>query len=244
MADLILFTLHEHLGSINQNFYYADTTYPFPTISGVYCGWGDFAMPGYVTNDTKAATFFAKNAYTIPFIAFQGKKDPIIPYDKRWESFPPFDNNYGSTSHALYYNQINSFFDTTTYCLDYTGSGPATVTPGGIGQDLLMIGPLTLQQLVQNKYKLGEVYIDCDMGHGLDTDGAGYASNFGTSASTQAQTTLYMAKRTAIFFQTIITGTGSTGLQTFVECENYRNSCSPGSNNNSCAGKTVDNTCH
>lgn len=239
MADDILFTLHEHLGSINQNYYYADTTYAFPTISGLYCGWGSFAMPASVDNETKAATFFARNDYTVPFIAFQGKKDEIIPYDNREEFYPPF------TPQVVYYSKPNSFFDTTTYCLGFAGSGPATVMPvGGTGQDLRVIGPLSLQQLVQNKGKLGEVYIDCEMGHGLSNDGTGYASNFGTSASTQLQTTLYMAKRIAIFFQTIITGTGSSGLQTFIECENFRHSCSPGSNHNNCAGRTVENKCN
>lgn len=153
MEDDVLFTLHEHLGSINQNFYYADTTYSLPTIRGVYCGWGDFAMPASVYNDSvKIAAFFARNNYTVPFIAFQGKKDPIIPYNYRPERFPPYNNSYGDPLHPeRFYYKKNSFFDTTTFCLDYAGSGPAKLTPNGTDHDLFVIGPTVLQQLVQKK---------------------------------------------------------------------------------------------
>lgn len=81
------------------------------------------------------------------------------------------------------------------------------------------------------------------MGHGLTNVGDPYVSDFGTGATNQNQTTLYMAQRTAIFFRTILIGSTINGTKLFVECENYRNSCDPTENNAGCAGRTVEDYC-
>ena len=88
--------------------------------------------------------------------------------------------------------------------------------------------------LVQNKGKLAQVFIDNQMGHGLDDDGANYASNFGTKAKTKLETSLYMVQRSACFFQSLTTKSTITGTSLFIECEDYRHSCNHSDDDNNC----------
>ncbi len=105
-----------------------------------------------------------------------------------------------------------------------------------------MIGPVALQGLVQNAGKKAEVYLDCEMGHGLDNDDPGFQSEFGTELTNQHDVLIYMVQRSATFFQSILTNTAINGPSIFTECENYRNSCqSSGINNDGCSNN--DNPC-
>lgn len=93
--------------------------------------------------------------------------------------------------------------------------------------------------------RFAELYVDCSMAHGLDTDcvtcggtianktkgtctPCTYGSSFGTSATNQLQTTVYMAARIAIFSQPImanypsILAFGAKGRSYFKDCENFR----------------------
>lgn len=222
MADEVSPGIHQRLGSINAPFYYADTSYPLPTVKGVWSGWGGFAMPGTANTQTKVTNFFARNNYTAPFIAFQGLLDPIVPFDKRNEQFPP-----GVDKHDARGN-----YDTTSFCLDSL----LTLYPASNHQDLLMIGALTLQQLVQNKGKAAEVNLDSTMHHGLDDDcpTCNFKSDFGTGLTTQRGVQLYMVQRIASMFQSIITHHTIPAPSLFKECENYRHSCNTLPDNHNC----------
>ena len=226
------------LGNTDIDYYYAPTTYPLPEMRGVLSMWGNFPMPGSIKTNAQAATFFNRNNYLAPLIAFQGKDDGVVDYDYRYERYPP-DSNYGDG---------RGNHDTTSFCID--NGGLISINPIGTDDDLLMIGPLTLRDLLMNAGKEAEVYLDCDMGHGLDADCCPsdltkkppnctqncipFLSNFGTASINSQQVQLYMVQRTSVFFQSTISNSPINGTSFFTDCENLRNSCSPGDNDNNC----------
>lgn len=137
-------------------------------------------------------------------IAFQGRTDDDVKFDYRYEKYLP-DTSLGPKGN----------YDTTSFCID--SGGLISITPATDGQDLLMIGPLTLKDLLDNVGKEAEVYLDCEMGHGLDPDpinccaspanrrGATctaicYTSEFGTNLTNQKDVQRYIVQRTAVFF--------------------------------------------
>ena len=83
-----------------------------------------------------------------------------------------------------------------------------------------------------------ELYVDCQMDHGLDTtDGVNFHSDFGTCLDSAETVTDYMVKRAATFFQAIMNG--KTAQQTgppskFTKCENRRKKCATPDNPNDC----------
>jgi len=68
-----------------------------------------------------------------------------------------------------------------------------------------------------------EMYIDCDMGHGLDgstgcTTPGCYPDDFGTLLTNPTDVQTYMVKRACAFFQNNINGIINTGTTKFIEC--------------------------
>ena len=237
MIDAVSPGFKDRLGNIDADYYYAPPTSTLPELKAVLCMWGNFPMQGSVKTQTQATNFFNQNNYTVPLIAFQGIDDGIVKYDWRYERFPPSTPPSGST---------RGNYDTTSFCLE--NGGLISVTPSGTNEDLLMIGPLTLRDLVRNNNKPAEVYLDCDMGHGLADDCCTgnptkkgktcsdncppvYLTEFGTGRNNSTAVQRYMVERAAVFFQSIITGTTINGPSLFVECENFRNSCQSSSTN-------------
>lgn len=86
----------------------------FSTTKGIYCGSGDFQMPRKFTTQSQVTSFFAKNYYTVPFIAFQGIKDKVVPYDNRFEKYGNWNINKDP-------NNRRGNYDSTSYCLDSLG---------------------------------------------------------------------------------------------------------------------------
>ena len=86
-----------------------------------------------------------------------------------------------------------------------------------------------------------ELYLDCQMAHGLDCDYTDpgctipFQSDFGTGLTNDAEVYDYICGRAATFFQSVIGGTASILTHTkFVECANYRVTCDPTPNDNHC----------
>lgn len=206
MINDIVPGISTYMGSIDADYYYASPSYPLPTVKGVMSMWGNFPMPGSISTPLQAANFFARNDYIAPFIAFQGRNDAVVDYNYRYEEFPSDEDDEPFEEYA-----------TTDFCLAYEGE--FTVEHDEEDNDLLMIGPLTLRDLVLNAGQEAEVYLDCQMAHGLDMDccpnnltkkrdpntnlctvNCSYQSDFGTGAINQEATNIYMVQRTATFF--------------------------------------------
>lgn len=64
------------------------------------------------------------------------------------------------------------------------------------------------------------------MKHGLDDDGPGVSSDFGTGLTTRDSVFNYIAARTTTYFVAILTNkVDDLGLSRFVDCENKRIKC-------------------
>jgi hypothetical protein len=112
------------------------------------------------------------------------------------------------------------------------------------------IGSETIFNTFNSNGIFAELYLDCEMEHGLDNDDAcgtctlstdpfkkpgtgstclqcSYQSNFGTNANSEVLTYDYLASRVATFFQAILTGkTGKVMIKKFVEIQdNYYDVC-------------------
>lgn len=227
------------LGNIDVDYYYAPPTYTLPQIRGVLSMWGNFPIPGGIKTNTQAVNFLNRNNYLTPLIAFQGVEDDIVEPTNRYETYPP-NINIGDG---------RGNYDTTSSCID--NGGQISITPSGTGEDLLMIGPLTLKDLLDNAGVEAEVYIDCDMGHGLNDDCCPsnltkkppnctqscppFLSDFGTGSINSQQVQLYMVQRSAIIMQSIITNSPINGSSLFIDCENYRRKCSINDDDNNCS---------
>ncbi len=240
MVDAVSPGFKDRLGNINADYYYAPPSYSLPEFKGILNMWGNFPMQGSISTEAQAASFFNQNAYIAPVISFQGKEDKVVDFNYRYEQFPPTVPILGDP---------RGNYDTTSFCLE--NSGTISVTPGELGKDLLMIGALTIRDLVKNKGKQTETYLDCDMVHGLDKDPTNcctsdnkklpacsqtcYKTAFGTNNITSDGVQLYMVQRAAIFFQSILTNTNIPGPDLFVDCENKRFKCAQTANNNGCS---------
>jgi len=92
--------------------------------------------------------------------------------------------------------------------------------------DAYGIGAEVLFRIFNYKGVSVEVYIDCDMAHGLDDDGVNFKSDFGTGYNNQDSVYSYIAGRTNTFFIAILKNIDdSLGRSRFVECRNNRVKC-------------------
>ena len=109
--------------------------------------------------------------------------------------------------------------------------------------DLIMGSAINFYRILRTLGKAVELHLDCQMGHGLDKDGPGFKSEFGTGLTNREQVTKYMVQRICCYFQLEMNGLlySLKGTDKFVECENYRVMCDTLANNDSCyQSKTCD----
>lgn len=241
------------LGNINIDFYKGNDNLNYmQAVKGICNLWGSVNVPKsfFTGGNFHPQDFFDSLPYKPPVIAFCGKEDKVFPYIGQRVYYSP----YGGTSSA------HDFYNRTGYCLinpSYVLEG----TPNSI--DMVNLGAYGFYDMVLKKLNIfSEVYIDCQMGHGLDGNDAlcgtclydpdlfkktdtvnhtcmpcGYQSNFGVpTANTSELTYNYIASRVATFFQAILSNTtGNVTKTSFFECENYRHSCGSDSySNTSC----------
>ncbi len=267
MIDAVFPNISSSLGSINPDFYYAPPPILpsddyLPNIAGVLNLWGSMFIPK--TDLAMPYSFFSSNRYKPPIISFAGVQDPIFDI----HSQPIYFSLNTSTSFPLCGVTLSQNFGKETHCLI---SSPYISPHAPLGEDEEGIGSETIYHMFDDNSTFAELYLDCEMGHGLDTDDpacgtctsstnpflkpdpgssgsciqCSYQSNFGTRANSQMLTFDYIAGRTATFFQAIITSTtGVVGNKKFVEQINNRYGCGAPDNPTSFIPNTCDGDTH
>ena len=218
-------TIEDVLGPLDADYYYGGPDVKImQRVKGVFNMWGGEPIPkSYATNQSDFFYSTDPNRNK-PMIAFMGYHDPVFWYpaikQKIYFSPPP------NTS-----NEPN--FNTDTFCLVDT---PYSLDADAASYDLIMGSAINFYRILKDLGKNVEFYLDCQMGHGLDKDGAGFQSDFGTGLTTQAEVNKYMVQRICCYFQAEMNGLlGSLkGTDKFVECENYRVMCDTLANNDTC----------
>lgn len=224
----------------------------FGKVKGILNCWGSLFVPA--TDVSNPYNFFAGQGYALPpVISFHGVKDTVFNYIQQ--------GVYFSRSQAGQYGVINN---TESRCLPSSYTTPAQTNPplDPIPYEY-SIGSQAIYNMLHtppspNAPITTEIYLDCNMYHGLDEDdpacgtctnnadsflkpGAtvciqcSYRSNFGTANNTAEKTYGYIAGRAATFFQTIIgSSTANINRFRFVDCENNRVTCT-GSTTTGCS---------
>lgn len=208
------------LGSINQDYYYGDTTIDYQSkIKGVLNMWGQIYLP------------YGSTIYNIPgssalppMISFQGKQDQLV--------IPDSARIYNSPSaipHTQFNNTNQCLLSSNTFSIEGVESTP----------DKTGWGTITFTDYLKLNNVPVERYIDCQGDHGLEfTDDPSDPTgrNYGTSwISTVNDAQTYIAQRASIFFQAVLGSyAGSLHDINFIECENYRHGCSTSDNNANC----------
>ena len=205
------------LGSINQNDYYGSTVIDFK-IKAVLDMWGGAIVPqttdsSYLKSPEKF--FFASGNTMPPLISFQGVKDKTFNSDYEVLNFAPA-------------NVASGLYSSESYCL----LTATTYTPGtATNPNAWVLGAQKLYDMFKRKGIPTELYLDCDMGHGLDS-----TSDFGLRTPSVNDVNNYITQRACTFFQAVANGiAGSLTTTRFINCENYRHNCSVADNNNSCS---------
>jgi hypothetical protein len=258
------YSIKQVLGKMHSDYYYApiDPTY-WPVIKGVICMWSGIAIPyEFDGDDDRGATEknFFKTTEPVwanpPMIALHGDDDMVFPfYDNDLQNInlspipDPGDTNYNSENLCTINNKT---------FIQYTD-------PNNI-PELKMCSSLNMFNILKKLNRYTELYLDCDMEHGLDGNCGGcdsdpqnltlnkncnpcvFDSEFGTGYTNSEQVITYMAQRVAVFFQTIMYYTTTaplpyvyTNRPFFKECKNNRK-CGQG-NNNTCTTPVNDILC-
>lgn len=225
------------LGNIDINFYLGNDNLNYMRhVRGIANLWGsvnvtkDYFPSGGAPHPKD---FFSGLTYKPPVISFCGRLDNVFDYN--------FQKVYYSPG-----NMDHSQFNSTSFCL-VNGTYQLEASDNTI--DMYNVGSYGFYNLVLQPLSIfSEVYLDCQMRHGLDGNDpschkctsdpnnyflkpncslCSYQSNFGVpTANTTDLTYYYIASRVATFFQAIMSGTTSNVTKTkFIECENYRHSC-------------------
>ncbi len=229
-------TIQNVLGPLDIDYYFGEPTIQYKDkIKGVMVMWSGMPIPyRYRTGTSKESHFFNDYKATLkPLIAFHGSKDPVFPFytdDNQIVYFSP------AIAPHLFYNSENRCLLTGPYTLEGDSKSP----------DLINASPLNMYNILQdlNPSILKELYVDCDMKHGLDLNDS-FKSNFGTSASSQAQVMIYMVERSATFFQAIMNGKTPRDIgqpTKFTECENKRVKCNVQVNTGGCKNEDSCNS--
>jgi acetyl esterase/lipase len=233
------YNIKQTLGKMHVDYYYAPPEQQYwPKISGVANLWGGIVIPK--NKDNTEPSFFQPTQTNAnpPLIAFHGSDDELIFFedgvDQDIDLSPPPDigspADFNSDNLCTISNRFFSqkAFDNTI--------------------ELKMCSSLNMYLVLKNLNRFTELYVDCSMGHGLDSNcGCGsfnnknkddnnnctvncipYSSNFGLASATNQQlTTEYMAQRIAVFSFEImnsstVLGFGAKGRSYFKDCENFR----------------------
>gem|GEM_PF-1806570 len=218
--------IKELLGPIDADYYFGEPSINFnPGIKGVMILWSGMYFPyKYKTNES---AFFAK-ATLKPVIAFHGKNDHVFPY-------------FIDTSQDIYFspppkNKNDFDYNKETRCLIDT---PYKLDDVAEKADLISASPLNMYSILDSLASTvpKELYLDCNMRHGLDDDGPRFNSDFGTGDTSTTQVTVYIAQRVATFFQAVMNGAVASDLNPskFTDCENTRKGCDYSDNSKHCS---------
>ncbi|CAN5444655.1 hypothetical protein BH10BAC2_BH10BAC2_36560 [soil metagenome] len=237
-------TINQALGSINLNAYYGEPTTPFQAnIIGTVSMWSAISIPSVYDLDPSKEEydFFANSTNLLkPHLGFAGKDDLTFPY------YDDFEEN----QQFVYFNPpptSGTNYNSTTYCIKST-QGPYHLEEDQGTPDLINGSCLNMYKILDHFGIKSELYLDCNMGHGLDQkcitcpsnpgSASWYVSNlgvctpcvfdsdFGTGLTDPDLVYKYMAQRIAVYFQAVLNGRSQLLVNyQFVECQNNRKKC-------------------
>ena len=189
------------LGTPGVNRYIGNNAY---RVRGVLDMWGGFPVP----------TAYSSNP--IDFIKLSNNIPPIIAF-------------HGNDDKEVNINTSNKFFsegssyNSETFCTG--GITFALPTNGKNVTDFKLLGSQGLYDIIKGQLGIkAELYIDCDMGHGLQQG----ESDFGLGASVKNKDVqAYIVQRAVTFFQYITNSSFPATLThtRFVDCVNPRVGC-------------------
>ncbi len=180
----------------------------FNTIKGVLDLWGAAHLPlNFASNP---AGFFSQNSKRPSLIAFHGGSDGVINIDSSNLFFSPSTSRYRSESLC-----VNG-----TYTLPDNGANKS---------DLKLYGSQGFYKILKTSLNIPcELYIDCDMKHGLDEATSDFGlANGDASAVSVKDVQVYIVQRAATFFQYVMNPNFPYTLThtRFVDCLNSRYGC-------------------
>ena len=201
MAAKLFTGVKDVLGPVDVDGYAGNSNF---TIKGILDMWGGYPVPQAYAADP--GSFIKQSPDLPPFIAFHGGMDDEV--------------NINSAD--MYFSEGSSYASESFCTNNKTFTLPAN---GKQKPDLKMLGSQGLYDVIKTQLnKKAELYIDCDMKHGLEEG----LSDFGigdTVNNKKVQT--YIVQRAATFFQYIMNQGSKDKLAStrFVDCENYRYGC-------------------
>ncbi len=189
-------TIQDALGDIDANFYYATKAdlinaigHDYQTnIIGNACMWGAVGIPTqYETLPLHEYDFFDSTLLK-PLISFQGKKDPVFPYD------------LGKKQNINFSSSTSNIYNSTTYCINPINGAYFLDRSTSPAPDLISGSTLNMQNILLQYYIPVEHYVDPDMFHGFTTDTSGFFhGDFGTGVTNEQDACIYLAQRIATF---------------------------------------------
>ncbi|CAN5816811.1 hypothetical protein BH10BAC2_BH10BAC2_26680 [soil metagenome] len=235
-------TINQALGSIDLNAYYGDPSISYKAnIIGTTSMWSAISIPSEYDLDPakEEYDFFADSSeYLKPHLGFAGRLD---------ETFPYYDDN--DKQYVYFHPDTSPAVNSTSYCIRST-QGSYQLDPTASTPDLINGSCLNMYKILNHFGVKSELYLDCQMKHGLDvkcvacpsipTGGANYyvnnttqactacvfASDFGTGFTDPTLVYKYIAQRIAVYFQAVLSGRSQSLINyQFVECQNNRKKC-------------------
>ena len=189
------------LGAPSVNKYAGNARY---RIRGVLDMWGGFPVP--VSYAANPVDFIKLSPNIPPIIAFHGNKDKEVNI---------------ATSNKFF--SEGSIYNSETLCT--SGKTFALPSNGRSVSDFKLLGSQGLYDILKGQLGIkSELYIDCDMGHGLQQG----ESDFGLGSSVpNKDVQAYIVQRAVTFFQYITNQSFPSALThtRFVDCVNPRSGC-------------------
>ncbi len=208
MINQIFPSVSSYLGDIDGDNYLGNASEGSYTIKGVLDLWGAAHLPlNFASNP---AGFFSQNSKRPSLIAFHGGSDGVINIDSSNLFFSPSTSRYRSESLC-----VNG-----TYTLPDNGANKS---------DLKLYGSQGFYKILKTSLNIPcELYIDCDMKHGLDEATSDFGlANGDASAVSVKDVQVYIVQRAATFFQYVMNPNFPYTLThtRFVDCLNSRYGC-------------------
>ena len=229
-------SIKQILGNMHSDYYYAPVSPDYwPVIRGVICMWSGISIPySYDGEDDRGASekeFFKANATTEPWanppmIAFHGDDDTVFPF---YDGTSPIKQDINlSPTPDLGNNDYNS----SNLCTIQGRTFKQYIDPAlNDPPELKMCSSLNMTYILYRFNRYVELYLDCDMAHGLDNNcevcpgpngpadkkkndngscsPCVFNSDFGTGFTNTEAVITYMANKVAVFLQTIMNYTGT-----------------------------------
>jgi acetyl esterase/lipase len=198
-----------YLGAVDADNYFGNPAKGKYTIRGVLSLWGGIYVPLQFENSP--ADFFSQNKRPPALIAFHGGAD----------------NEVNITTSDVFFSAPPSVYNSESLC---TGDGKYSLPDNGRrNADLKLFGSQALYGALKTTLHIpSELYIDCDMGHGLDEATSDFGlANGNAGAVTDKEVQKYIVQRAATFFQYVMNTSFPSKLShtRFVNCENDRFGC-------------------